>query len=318
MKNKAPAVGKKRPALPLSHALAWIVGSILVVNAAAYNGLKFYLKHLAVKATDARYAISSIVQTGPQKEALKTDYLAELIGLSVDRPVNAHCFDVKKAEERLMGSPLIREASVKIVPPAGIYIDYTVRQPIAWVQDFENTAIDRDGYLFPVRPFLTPKVLPEIYLGLAPFGQTPSEPDRPVAVWGSPLAGKYIDLVMSLLKIAADPRVSEFLHVQRMDVSDAFHESYGQRQIVLFLEDQCVLSQGGRSVVFLLPKLLRLTTKNYAQELGNYLKLRVQLLQQEQAQLKFPKDNQLQVRLEPKVIDFRVSGLAFVDNRNEN
>jgi len=311
---KSPhSVQKKTHYIPLVRALAWIIGSTFVINAAAYNGLKFYYKNLRTKTQDTRYAISSIVQTGPQKEALKTDYLSELIGLSVDRPVSSHMFDVKRAERCLLTSPLIKEAVVKTVPPTGLYIDYTVRQPIAWVYDFENIAIDREGYLFPVRPFLTPKVLPEIYFGSAPFGQTPSNPESPTAFWGRPMQGESVEIAMSLLKILTDPRVSDLINVRRIDISDAFHESYGQRQIVITVEDECILSQAGRTVLFILPRLLRLTTKNYAQELGNYLKLRQELLQQERTLLKFPEANVEQVRLESKVIDFRISGLAYVD-----
>ena len=309
------ALKKKIHHIPLVQALAWIIGSTFVINAVAYNGLKYYAKNLRTKNQDVRNAISSIVQTGPQKEALKTDYLAELIGLSGDRPISSRMFDVKKAELRLLNSPLIKNAAVKIVPPTGLYIDYTVRQPVAWVYDFENIAIDREGYLFPVRPFLPPKVLPEIYFGLEPFGQTPSDPDIPKACWGRPLQGKQVEIVMSLLKIFSDPRITDLINVRRIDVSEAFHESYGQRQIVIAVEDECVLSQAGRSVHFILPRLLRLTTKNYPQELGNYLKLRQELLPQERAQLKFPETNVERVRIDAKVIDFRISGLAFVDEK---
>src|SRR3972149_5291299 len=206
------SVRKKTHYIPLVQALAWIIGSTFVINAAAYNGLKFYFKNLRSKTKNPRYAISSIVQTGPQKEALKTEYLAELMGLSVDRPVSSNMFDVKRAELCLLNSPLIKKVVVKTVPPTGLYIDYTVRQPIAWVYDFENIAIDRDGYLFPVRPFLTPKVLPEIYFGFAPFGQPSSNSDCPTACWGRPMQGKCIEIAMSLLKILTDSRVSDLIN----------------------------------------------------------------------------------------------------------
>ena len=66
MKNK-----KKAVYLPLTHALAWIVGSTLLVSGTSHMLLKAYLKKQDRYALDPHYAIRSIIQTGPQKEALK-------------------------------------------------------------------------------------------------------------------------------------------------------------------------------------------------------------------------------------------------------
>jgi hypothetical protein len=307
----------KSSRLSLPQALMWIIGSALVINAAAYNGLKFYLKSQRSKAHDRQYAITSIVQTGPQKEALTTDYLAELMGLSVDRPTSSVFFDVKQAEKKLMCSPLIKQAHVKVVPPSGLYVDYSVRQPIAWLYDFENTAIDQEGYLFPVYPFLTSKILPELYFGTAPFGQAAGE--RPSALWGQPIRGKYVEIAFSILHMLSTLTDSTHtedesysVYVRRIDLADAFADSYGERQIVVKLEDLVILSKEGRSVSFILPRLLRLSTKNYAQELGNFLTLREGLLEQEKAQLSWPEEGVEQVTLTAKVIDLRLLGLAFI------
>ncbi len=41
-----------------------------------------------------------------------------------------------------------------------------MRTPYAYIGEFANTAIDKEGYLFPFRPFFTPKNLPILYIGL--------------------------------------------------------------------------------------------------------------------------------------------------------
>jgi len=235
--------------LSLVHALAWIVLSTLFVTGGTYRvvygGIKLYRK----KRTDSSYFLSRIVQTGPQKEALPTIYLAELMNLSADRPIHYGYFDPFLAEKKLRACPVIKEAQVHLVQPDTVYVDYTVRQPLAWLYDFENTAIDEEGTPFPVTPFFTPKNLPEIYLGLDQI------------TWNSPLEGKGIELALTLLKILAEVR----LPVRRLDLSHAFAPSLGQREIVLITEDH------GFS------RTLRFSLKNYAQELGNYLTLKSRL-----------------------------------------
>lgn len=226
--------------LPLLHALAWIIGSLLVIPGGVYKSVRaFGLK----RATAANY-LCRIVQTGPQKEALKTPYLAELICLSADRPVMFHQFDPILAQKRLSLSPVIKEAQVKIIKPDTVYIDYTVRQPVAWLYDFDNVALDEEGVPFPIVPFFSPKKLPEIYLGVKRFA------------WNQPLNSSQLalKLLKTLLKLS--------LRVQRIDMTCADATSLGQREVVVILEES------GFS------KFLRMTPKNFSHEIGNYLELR--------------------------------------------
>ena len=84
-------------------ALLWIVGSALVIPGATYKTVRWSAPTFLQSREPA--ALRRIVQTGPQREALKTAYLAELIGLSSDKPVLAKNFDVARAEARLAGIP---------------------------------------------------------------------------------------------------------------------------------------------------------------------------------------------------------------------
>src|SRR5579863_1585036 len=100
-------MSKKKPViLPLTHALAWIVASTLLISGTSHALFKRYMKMRNRYVQDPQFAIRSIIQTGPQKEALKTEYLAELLGISADRLFSAPLFDLEKAQQRLLSSPL--------------------------------------------------------------------------------------------------------------------------------------------------------------------------------------------------------------------
>ena len=304
---------KKIVYLPLTSALAYIVASTLLFSGGTYAVMKNYLKNQQRIVSDPRFALLFIIQTGPQKEALKTEYLAELLGLSNDRPCHAKRFNQERAKARLRSSPLISRADVKVIKPGTLYVDYTVRQPIAFLEDYKNVAIDKEGYPFPFAPFFSPKNLPNIYLGHAPFGTSSEDPERPTVDWGVPMQGKYADLSLDILAIVSDPKVADLFSVKRIDVSNAFAESFGTREIVVITEDVLFKNIKGKDLQIYLPRILRLSTKNYAQELGNYLKLRQQLLEEESKRIALQENLEPIIRLKEKIIDFRIDKLAFID-----
>jgi len=291
--------------IPLKRAILEIALSTLIIT----GGASLFLPWQKKQQKDPRFQIVSIVQTGPQKEALKTVYLAELLDLCSDRPTSIFHFDVKKAEEKLLLSPVIKSAHVTLLKPGTVYVDYAIRQPIATLADYVNIAIDEEGYPFPVSSFYPPKNLPEIYLGLSPFGIRPPDQLRPKAEWNAPLKGKYMTLSLKILSTLTAPGFRDFFNVKRIDVSNAFAESYGMREIIVITEDQITLPERE----FILPRILRLSTKNYARELGNYLTLRKELLEKEQKNL--PVTTEKALKLPPKIIDFRIPKLAFIDEQ---
>lgn len=287
----------------LARALLWIFFSAIILNALAFGFIRGYQYWKRTCTIDYRVPIKAIVQTGPQKEALKTSYLAELLGLSIDEPVLSSDFDLKKGRESLLSSPVIKEAEIKFKEPGILFVDYTIRQPICFLHDYDNIALDSEKVPFPFLPFFTPKKLPEIYLGL-----------EEEIVWNTPIAGEKIDLAFDLLNILKGPIVCDLFNVKRIDVSLAFEKSFGRREIVLFTEDLLVFTHKGQEVQFVFPRLLRLTKKSYSQELSNYLKLREQLLEKEQRKLSFPQEEEKGVIYPYKVIDFRIPQLAFIDD----
>lgn len=281
--------------------LGWVLGLMVIMA-----GISIFLSVKETIWTQKRGAdfcvpIKAIIQTGPQKEALKTSYLAEVLGLSTDSSTNTTDFNLRHAEQKLMTSPVINHAEVRIEEPGIVYIDYSTRQPVAFLYDYENVAIDQNGYPFPISPFYSPKTLPEIYLGV----------DEPIQ-WNQPITGEKIELAFALLKNLHGPMICDLFNVQRIDVSRAFDKSYGTREIVLMTQDNVYSSFEDREIHFVFPRMLRLSTKKYAQELSRYINLREKLLKEEMETLSVPKEEG-RVFCQRTVLDFRISELAFIN-----
>jgi hypothetical protein len=277
---------KKNPELPLLHSIFWIVASTFVISGFSHKILHTYLGEKKIKEQPTLYPLSYIVQTGLQKEALHSDYLAELLGLSKDAPTLFTQFDEQTAEQKLLTSPLFSQVKVKKIPPNMVYVDYTIRKPIGWASDFVNTVVDKDGHLFPMAPFFSPKKLPEIYL---------SAEEIQGASFESPLQGKLFELALQVLNLF-DGCEKEAFRVKRIDVSQSFFPTLGKRGIVVILEND--LGENSTSTHF-----LRLSTQRFSQEIANYQTLRPRLL--ETGKEKSP--------LGERIIDLRLSQLAFVD-----
>lgn len=251
--------------LSLPVALGWIVASLFVVTGGGVKSFRFY-------QSLSPCVISAIVQTGPEKEALKTAYLAELLGLSWDKPELFSHYDTKKAQEKLLASPFIAKAVISKQPGGVLLIDYCVRKPLFWILDYDNLAVDRDGFLFPIRPFFSPKKLPELYFGAPVFKG-----------WKSRMQGKKFDLAEQLFSELLKQNISP---IYRIDVSQALAPSLGRREIVVGVGE-------GKAVHY-----LRLSCKHFRQELVHY-----RLLRQE-----WEKSG----GAAPRVVDLRIPNLAFL------
>lgn len=281
----------------MRQALFCLIGSTCLTLSVSLAGYSFWKKQRLERLNSKNYRITAIIQTGPEKEALKTDYLAELLGLSADFPTQLYAFNLKKAEQKLLSSPLISAAHVKRLPPTTLYIDYEVRKPIAWLADFQNMAIDKEGFYFPVTPFFTPKRLPEIYLGIT------SES-------GWQIKSPYFDLALQILEVLETAPWKEGLRITRIDVSNAFQPSLGQREIALFTEEELSTRKEGREIVCIFPKILRLSPKEYVQQLNNFFALRRAMMEDYRKQLATLQEGG---RFAPRIVDLRIPQLAFVE-----
>ncbi|MBS3904094.1 MAG: hypothetical protein KGZ39_02065 [Simkania sp.] len=275
----------------------WITGSVIAVATIGYTLVNKIVTARRDLDQDPRQRIVRIIQTGPQKEALSTLYLSELMQLSIDRPFTMRSFNLKLAEKRLRSSPVVQDVKIFFDGPGTVAVDYEVRQPSAWLYDFVNIGVDISGVPFPIYPFYSPKKLPEIYLG---------EPLQ--LIWNRPIDHPKMQLSLSLLEMLAP---APFL-IKRIDVGGAFAESYGKKQIVLIIEEQFKISYQDREILCILPRILRLSTKEYRQELGNYLVLRDELSSSFDPTLAdFDREERI-ARLPEQVIDLRIAGMAFL------
>ncbi len=273
----------------------------------------FIWRHSENKRFDSKYDIVSIIQTGIEKEALKTTYLAELMDLSIDKKQNLYLFDKKQAEKKLLSSPLIKSAKVKKIKPSTIYIDYQVRQPVAWLYDYENTAVDEEGYIFPIVPFFSPKDLPEVLLSLPAFNEKEDLEKREGGSWSKPLSCKHIKLALEIIDHFSSIKDKSTLKLCRIDVSNTYFPSYGKKEIVLIIEDHVVVTDKKRDILCIFPKYLRLGTKNYKQQLANYLVLRGKMLNDYKNQIQINENTPLILRFKTKMIDMRIDKLAFIE-----
>jgi hypothetical protein len=156
---------KEKKIIPFKRALTYIGISSLGTITLFFILLKLWTNYKIERWQNPQYIVDRLIQTGPDKGALPTAYLCEMMGLSKDKPLHLDLIDLKLLEDKLYASPVIERVEMKKIYPSSLYLDYSVRRPLAMVIDFENTATDDGGHLFPLSPYFTPKRLTQIYFG---------------------------------------------------------------------------------------------------------------------------------------------------------
>lgn len=282
--------------IPLKKAILMILASTFLVSGSSAICLLAYKYIQWNKVNDSKYDILAIVQATNVKEPLNTSYLAELLNLSKDQPTNIYRFNKDIGTKMLLKSPLIKKAEVKKIYPGTLYVHYIPREPIAFLVDYPNVAIDHESFIFPFKPFFTPKILPEIYLGL--------EYESHTNLLGTKIKSERIKLALSILNFLKQKVLSDDLVLKRIDVKDAFASSFGQKQIVLVLEDRIEKTKNGKSHFYRPIRVLRLSTHRYLEELNDYLSLRKYIIQKESKE--YLSSNKY------KIIDLRIPQLAFI------
>ena len=296
---------------PLQKSLFILIGSTLLTLSVSIGGYTLFRYMRQSKLHSKEYEIAAIVQTGPEKEALKSSYLAELLDLSLDAPTNLYAVDSKKLALQLLASPLIKSCEIKKLFPNTLYIDYETRKPLAWIADYRNIAIDAEGYLLPVSPFLPPKEIPELYLGLPAFGAPEDGQGRKGGLWNTPLENQHLRVALDVLRIFEGSQWHEGLKLLRIDVSNAFAPTLGRREIVLFTEECITVEQKGKPLNFVFPKILRLGSKRYQEQLDHFFTLRKTMAADYRKQLAMQETS---THFAPRIIDLRIEQLAFVEN----
>jgi hypothetical protein len=282
-----------REQLPLGRSLLIVFLSTLLISGTAALTL-LYLEQLELqRSRDPDYQVRVLLQTSSRREPLPSLYLEELLGLSQDQPLGLYQMDLKEAQRRLLASPLIAAARLKRLPPDTLWVDYDVREPVAYLADFSEVALDAQGVAIPVRPFTTPKQLPEIYVGgIEASGVT----------WGQPVDSIHIEPALQILRQLTEKQPISTL-IRRIDLAD----NWGSNgQILVLVEDE-VTSRAGTPCRA--QQWLRLSSTCLEQGWNNYRALRPRLLEQFQAE----------PSTAPILVDLRLPTIAYwkYDDRRE-
>lgn len=213
--------------IPLFQAFFLIAFMTTLISGSAFLGVTYYNSLKAKEMTNPKYNVVALVQTTTSSTPLRTIQLTELLGLSVDRSINLLQIDLRTSEQRLLDFPLFKQVKLKKIKPGTLHLDYELREPIAFLADLSNIAIDELGVRFPFHPFFTPKRLPEIYLGLSERSE-----DNPLTI--NALIDRALNYLQQLHPLIK-PQGKYTL--KRLDLSKIDRESFGQRELILVIEE---------------------------------------------------------------------------------
>jgi len=212
--------------------ICWILASVVIVSGSSAVGLLFYQHSKKQKQEDEKYSIVALVQASAEREQLKNVYIAELLDLSIDKAQNLYKFSIVEAQKKLEKCSLFKQVNLKKISPGTVFVNYVIRQPVAFIGDFTNTAIDREGVLIPFKPFFSPKKLPTIIFGKDSY----SEMDTG-QLWGNRISTEKTSLAYSLIK---QFREKDEYSVSSIDLSRIDSESFGKREIIVKVDSHCL------------------------------------------------------------------------------
>ena len=263
-----------------------ILASTLIISAVTFRIYQKWYSNFAAIRNSKQYYISGIYQTGPQKDAVSSIKLAELMKLSVDNPIHILDFDEDLAEKNLLNYPLFKKVNVKKWKPSSVFVDYTIRDPYLIVEDYEDVVMDSDGVLFPYSQFFSTRRLPKCYLGV----------------------NENFDLnEKKKLTLRSFQKAQNFFEgssykIESLDVSESFSDSFAKREIIF------KISQELEEQIF--PYYLRMSVVDIEKQLSNFLVLSKEFSKQQKLWLKLYPN----VAPKEKVVDLRIEGMALIDN----
>ncbi len=215
-------VSAKKASLFIFTSLFFISGPILLT-------FLYYQSQRALKLKDPSFVIKEVKVHTTKRDSLPNDYFEELLNLSKDKPTNIATLTPSQAKFKLKKSPVIDTVDVKIEGNA-LLIDYQMKNPLCILIDYENTLIDTKGVIFPQEPYFSKRRLPELYLGLPPYGEETH--------FGELLVSESRELAFWLLKTVSKTLLGEKTRLIRIDTSKAFAKSLGEQEIVVTLNER--------------------------------------------------------------------------------
>ncbi len=213
------------PSLSIKSSIVYILVSLFLCFLPILVVIKTIQSRSEEKVENDIYQLRAIVQTGPKKRALPSQYLLQQMGISREINRNIYSLDMDYLKKRLTVHPVILDAMVDIIPPDTLYVDYSVRDPKAILGNWENTAVDSELTFFPLYPYYTPKSLPKVYLS-----------DIVDMKWGDKSHSQELVLSLSFIKTWEDALYSRGISIKQVDVSHAYSKNLGDKEVVLLLE----------------------------------------------------------------------------------
>lgn len=208
---------------PLPKAIAYVLLSVVVVWGTLFVSWWYHDYTMSERTKDKAFTIQGIVSSCPGPDFLSSKQLATLLGLATKEPQNLYLFDPHNAERIFKGFPAIKTSSISRLRPNAVFIRYELRKPFVQLVEFENTALDSDGYPFPLFPVYSPKRLPEVYLGLAQIS------------WNEPIATEEFRVACELLHYLEEV-LPKTVRVTRIDTHNIKSPSRGRQEIVVVLD----------------------------------------------------------------------------------
>lgn len=97
--------------------------------------------------------IAKIATLSSSSEELKTEAIVEWLNLSVEKKMTLETFNLREGVQNLLKSLVILQAKIYKLPPSALVVSYTLREPLAYVLNWKNCAVDEAGVLFPLPHF---------------------------------------------------------------------------------------------------------------------------------------------------------------------
>lgn len=233
---------------PLPKAIAYVLLSVVVVWGTLFISWWYHDYTVKRRTQDSRFTIQGIVSSCLDPDFLSSRQLATILALATKEPKNLYAFDLQEAEMRCKSFPAIKTAHLSRLRPNAICISYEMRKPYVRMAEFENVALDKEGYPLPLFPIYSPKRLPEVYLGLQSL------------LWNEQVASDEFIVASELLQYL-DQVLPNTFRVSRIDTHNMRSVSRGRQEIVLVLE-------GG-----VCRRYLRLHASNYKKNIQHFLAL---------------------------------------------
>lgn len=286
MKKNLWKLKSKDRQIPFKKALVWIFLSTLFISGTTAVVILYYFHVQEIQLQDDYFNIRTIVQLGREKGFFEDDYLSDLMGFSPNKKINLVGFNVESAEKKLLTFPLIKTAKITKMKPHTLAVEYSLRKPIFVLLDYENTAMDDEGVIFPLRPYFQKNELPAVKLGGLPKDN----------FLGMRIDSDKLSFIFDLTeKLNSIPAFRE-LSLKQIDLEKMNASSLGKREIIVQLSETKHFSEW----------LLRMSPKEITPQLLDFFVLRNYLLANNVFQLEGG-----MTRL-PQIIDLRIPSLAFI------